>query len=130
MDSIEFISFRVLLDKTQEQLAELIGVSVRAVRSYEQGWRTIPAYVERQMIFLVYLLNGSGKVHRPCYIVKKCSKERKINCPTWQYKLGALCWMINGTICEGTPQHNWQEKITICRSCEVLSPYLMTKDTQ
>ena len=122
MDSKEFIAFRTLLDKTQEQIAELLGVSVRTVRSYEQGWRIVPPHVERQMIFLVYLCNGNHKDQKPCWIVKKCSKEQKSNCPSWQYKLGTLCWFINGTICEGSARNNWQEKIGICRSCEMLSP--------
>ena len=121
MDNKEFIYFRKRLNKTQEQIAQLLGISVKAVRSYEQGWRTIPTHVERQTIFLIYLLSGQNKLQRPCWVVKKCPRNQKINCPAWQFKTGRLCWFINGTICEGSTQNNWQEKINICRSCEMLS---------
>ncbi|NQT56821.1 MAG: helix-turn-helix domain-containing protein, partial [Desulfobacteraceae bacterium] len=46
MDSEEFLRARKRLGKTQKQLAELLGTALKAVLSYEQGWRTVPAYVE------------------------------------------------------------------------------------
>jgi len=49
LDSEEFLRARKRLGKTQKQLAELLGTSLKAVTSYEQGWRTVPAYVERQV---------------------------------------------------------------------------------
>ena len=52
MDSSEFLKARKVLDKTQKQLAELLGISIKAVHSYEQGWRKIPSHVERQVFFL------------------------------------------------------------------------------
>ena len=51
MDSKEFSRFRKRLNKTQKQMAQLLGVSIKAVHSYEQGWRSVPAHVERQMFF-------------------------------------------------------------------------------
>ena len=53
MDDKEFLRARKILGKTQKQLAELLGSSIKAVHSYEQGWRTVPAHVERQMFFLL-----------------------------------------------------------------------------
>ena len=45
MDDKEFLRARKILGKTQKQLAELLGTSIKAVHSYEQGWRTVPAHV-------------------------------------------------------------------------------------
>jgi DNA-binding XRE family transcriptional regulator len=42
MDSKEFIYFRKKLNKTQKQMAQLLGTSIKAIHSYEQGWRTVP----------------------------------------------------------------------------------------
>ena len=53
MDNKEFAAFRKALKKTQKQIAELLGTSIKAVHSYEQGWRKVPAHVERQLFFLV-----------------------------------------------------------------------------
>lgn len=49
MDSEKFLLARKKLGKTQKQLAELLGTSLKAVHSYEQGWRSVPAHVERQL---------------------------------------------------------------------------------
>ena len=52
MEKSEFISIRKKLAKTQKELSELLGVSLKAISSYEQGWRNIPPHVERQLLFL------------------------------------------------------------------------------
>lgn len=126
MDSQEFVSIRKSLNRTQKQMAQLLGTSAKAVRSYEQGWRRVPGYVERQAFFLIYLKQGLGKGRKPCWDIKKCAPECKTNCPTWEFQAGNLCWFINGTICEGKVQIDWHEKMRICRNCKVFQPVLDT----
>ena len=41
MDKQEFSHLRKKLNKTQKQMAQLLGVSIKAVHSYEQGWRMV-----------------------------------------------------------------------------------------
>jgi DNA-binding XRE family transcriptional regulator len=41
MENSEFKEFRAKLGKTQAQMAQLLGVSLKAVHSYEQGWRSV-----------------------------------------------------------------------------------------
>ena len=53
MDKKQFSRIRRRLRKSQSEMAQLLTVSVRAVQSFEQGWRNIPAHVERQMLFLL-----------------------------------------------------------------------------
>jgi DNA-binding transcriptional regulator YiaG len=53
MDKMEFSQIRQGLAKTQAELARLLCVSPRAVQSYEQGWRDIPAGIERQLLFIL-----------------------------------------------------------------------------
>ena len=124
MDPLEFAQFRKILKKTQQQIASLLGKSVKAVHSYEQGWRSIPADVERQILFLILQIRGSENNRKQCWTVMKCPKNRKNKCPAWEFKAGNFCWFINGTICQGKPKENWKEKIKICRNCEVLAPLL------
>jgi hypothetical protein len=128
MDSKEFIHLRKKFGKTQKQMAQLLGISIKAIHSYEQAWRTIPAAVERQMYFLVSLMDGNRQHRKPCWVVKKCSPDQKKRCPAWEFKSGDLCWFINGTVCEGTVQGSWKEKMKICKSCEVFSK-LLSDDT-
>jgi hypothetical protein len=124
VDKKEFLYFRKKLSKTQRQMAQLLGTSIKAIHSYEQGWRSVPAHVERQVFFLVSSMKESSRGRKPCWVIKRCPSEQKQRCPAWEFKAGTLCWFINGTICEGTVQMNWQEKMEICRSCEVFS-YLL-----
>ncbi|MCP3955697.1 MAG: helix-turn-helix transcriptional regulator [Desulfobacterales bacterium] len=124
MESSEFVTLRKKLKKTQKQMAQLLGKSIKAVHSYEQGWRTIPPDVERQMLFLLSRSYGGQQKRKPCWTVMKCPPDRKKQCPAWEFKAGKECWFISGTICEGEAKETWEEKLKICRSCEVLMPLL------
>lgn len=125
MESSEFLRARKKLGKTQKEIAELLGTSIKAIHSYEQGWRSIPPHVERQMYFLV---SRQRMLHerapKPCWTVKKCPASRKKNCPAWEFRAGKMCWFINGTICECQARKNWKEKMAVCKKCEVMAGLL------
>ena len=120
MTSNEFKKFRKKLEKTQRQMAHLLGVSIKAVHSYEQGWRSVPAHVERQIFFLVSRLKGNIHNRKPCWDRKACPSEKKEMCPAWEFQAGDLCWFISGTICDGHVHKTWKEKMKLCRSCEIM----------
>jgi DNA-binding XRE family transcriptional regulator len=124
MEKEDFIHCRKDLKKTQKQIAQLLGTSLKAIHSYEQGWRSVPAYVERQLLFLLSRMRDRDRRVKPCWVLKECPPERRSKCPAWEFRAGKLCWFINGTICEGAVQTDWQEKMKICRSCEVLAAIL------
>ena len=119
----QFFAARKKLAKTQKTLAELLGVSLKAVQSYEQGWRSVPLHVERHIYFL--LVNQRKKVsakRKDCWSRKKC--ENKKICPAWEFQAGHLCWFLSGTKCEYTVDKIWKNKMEICRNCAVLSSLL------
>lgn len=120
MTSEEFKKMRNRLGKTQKQMSYLLGVSLKAVHSYEQGWRAIPAAVERQVLFLVTRLARSRKKRQPCWKLLDCPLETRNRCPAWEFQAGDLCWFVSGTHCHGENQKSWADKIKICRSCKVL----------
>jgi len=119
MDKDEFKRIRKTLKKTQKEMAQLLGVSLKAVHSYEQGWRNVPPAVERQMFFLLSRINSTNSTPEPCWEITACSAEQKKRCPAWEFHVGDLCWFINGTICHGGAQQSWQDKMKLCRSCKV-----------
>ncbi len=121
MNSKEFRSFRQKLQKTQKQLSQLLGTSLKSVQSFEQGWRKVPAAIERQMLFLLSMKRRVVKDLRPCWDIRNCSPQIREACPAWEFKVGDLCWFISGTICRGKPQDSWSRKMKICRRCEVLA---------
>jgi hypothetical protein len=120
----DFSRARSKLAKTQKQLAALLGVSLKAVQSYEQGWRSVPLHVERHIYFLlVNQRKRKGKTKRKnCWQTKQC--EFKKECPAWEFQAGHLCWFISGTKCECTADKDWKAKLETCRSCQVLSELL------
>lgn len=126
----EFVYIRKQLGKTQKEMAELLGTSLKAVHSYEQGWRKIPTHAERQILFLFSRKPGNIQKVRSCWNVKKCPPALKESCPAWEFRAGKLCWFITGTMCEGTARKNWSEKIKICRTCGVFTPLLPLKKTK
>ena len=126
MEKEEFVEARTKLDKTQKEMSQLLGVSVKAIYSYEQGWRSIPTQVERQVFFLLSIKRGASNLSKakPCWIIKKCPPKRRKECPAYEYNAGKFCWLVNGTICECKAQKNWKEKMKICRECSVMNNLL------
>ena len=119
MENKEFRILRQKLEKTQKQMSELLGASLRAVQSFEQGWRKVPVHVERQLFFLYSMRKGKKKKVRPCWDIRKCSPLLRKICPAFEFNSGNLCWFINGTLCRGQAQQSWAKKMKICRKCEV-----------
>ena len=119
MTDKEFKHCRNKLQKTQKEMAQLLGVSIKAIHSYEQGWRAVPASVERQVFFLIFRKQSDGHPAQKCWPVKDCPNDRRANCLAWEFKSGKMCWFINGTICNGTIQKTWKEKMVVCRSCKI-----------
>ena len=128
MDSDEFSALRKKLAKTQKQMAQLLGVSIKAIHSYEQGWRSIPVHVERQLYFLLYRKIFGSNGMDPCWIVRSCPDKLREQCPAWEFFTGDLCWFINGTICDGVVHGSWQEKMKLCRKCAVFKEALAKID--
>ena len=67
MDNKEFLSFRRRFQKTQKQMSQLLGTSLKAIQSFEQGWRKVPGYIERQMLFLLRMKKGIAEDSRLCW---------------------------------------------------------------
>jgi hypothetical protein len=100
-------------------MAQLLGTSLKAIQSFEQGWRNVPVHIERQVLFLLAKKAASDGSLKACWKVRKCSREQKQTCPAFEFGVGDLCWFINGTVCEGKAVDSWPEKMEACRSCPV-----------
>ena len=88
------------MDKTQKEMAALLGVSTKTVESYEQGLRNIPVNVERIVYFLLFKLN-MGKLNEKenCWDAKKCPPSIRENCISWAASEGLFCWFLTGKVC-------------------------------
>ncbi len=56
----QFAEIRRHLGKTQNQMAQILGVSAKAIQSFEQGWRNIPVHIERQILLILALKNHAS----------------------------------------------------------------------
>lgn len=118
----EFSLSRKKLGKTQKQLAELLGMSLKTIHSYEQGWRTIPTHIERHIYFLLINQRGRTDSLTPCWEKKRCAV--KYDCPAWEFQSGHLCWFLCGTKCDCTQDACQRVKLEICKRCEIFTSLL------
>ena len=118
MNKNNFSVIRKKLKKTQKQLSILLGVSLKTIHSYEQGWRVIPTTVERQLYFFRTKQIGKDRVVQPCWERKNCTSKE--DCPTYEFQSGDLCWFFCGTRCDCTESMDCKEKLKTCRKCEIL----------
>lgn len=123
MEKSQFKTVRARLRKTQKEMAQLIGTSIKAVHSYEQGWRKIPHHVEKQLLFLLSRVCSKDRHPENCWDILLCSDDLRRHCPAWEFASGDLCWFINGTNCSGKVHKTWQDKIKECRKCKVFENF-------
>ena len=76
---------RKKLGKSQKEFADLLGISVRAIQSYEQKWRAVPPCVDKIAHLALYLtrreeLNGAA----PCWELLGCSEDARSRCQASQ----------------------------------------------
>ncbi len=100
MDKAAFAATRSLLGRSQRELAELLGLSLKAVESYEQGWRSVPSNVERMLYYLLFKLNQKAfEAEFPCWAATSCPEERRGHCVAYVAQEGHFCWFFTGGLC-------------------------------
>ncbi len=100
MQRQEFVNIRKRLQKTQREIAELLGISHKTVESYEQGFRNIPVNVARILYYLFFKLNKEKLDEKKlCWIDKTCPMEIRENCVAWLAQEGFFCWFLTGKSC-------------------------------
>ncbi|MDR3090175.1 MAG: helix-turn-helix domain-containing protein [Desulfobulbaceae bacterium] len=116
MTKDEFRFYRKKLGKTQQELATILGMSLKTIHSYEQGWRAIPQHVARYFLFLVINQRNDGQSAMPCWEKKVCPKKER--CPAWEFQCGHLCWFIHGTLCTACDD-SCKTKLDSCKNCDI-----------
>ncbi|MCP4219049.1 MAG: helix-turn-helix transcriptional regulator [bacterium] len=97
-----FTFLRKKIGKTQKETAVLLGISKKAVESYEQGARNIPANIQRILYYLLFKLNmDKVEAGERCWDFKECNSQYREQCIAWLAKEGFFCWFITGKVCIG-----------------------------
>lgn len=90
---------RATLGRTQAELANALGVSVKAVQSYEQGWRDVPVRVMIQLVVLLALYRKHSMDDVPCWEIRHCDVELKEKCAAFTIGKGQFCWFVGNQEC-------------------------------
>ncbi|MFZ4618207.1 MAG: helix-turn-helix domain-containing protein [Rectinemataceae bacterium] len=123
MDAAEFSRLRALTGRSQKDLAGMLGVSRKAVESYEQGWRQVPPVTERMLYYIAFKLRISRLEDQPpCWKARNCPEATKSDCPAWKSRDGHFCWFITGRLCAAA-RHS-AEPDRYCFGCPVFTDEL------
>lgn len=123
MTKEEFHAVRQKFGKTQKEMSGLLGISLKAVQSFEQGWRKVPPYVEKHLFFLFAMREEGKQSLVPCWESLNCPMKNREECPAWEFRAGRFCWLVNGTYCCGRVEKNWDRKMVTCKKCKVFRSF-------
>jgi len=117
---INIKAIRQELGTTQAELAQLVGFSLRAIQSCEEGWRHPgPALETLVLLLLIAHRNGGGMRTFRCWEIKDCPEDRCRQCITFRTGQGHLCWFLSGTLCGNQRDRDWEQKRTNCIKCKL-----------
>lgn len=115
------------LGMTQATVARTLGVSIRAIQSYEQGWRETPTSITLQMLVLASAYRAPELGAKACWEVTGCSATQKSQCPC-RHTNGQLCWLVSGRMC-GASAGSEAASLQSCLDCLVVGK-LLSNDLQ
>lgn len=107
---------------TQAQVANALGVSLRAIQSYEQGWREVPTHIMIQLLVLAAAHHPAKAKREACWEITGCSLERQVKCPC-RHTDGSLCWLVSGRKCAENVDSTAND-IKKCLDCPVVNQFL------
>ncbi|MEI6148131.1 MAG: helix-turn-helix transcriptional regulator [bacterium] len=90
---------RGILGRTQAELANAMGLSAKAVQSYEQGWREVPVRVMIQLLILLALFRKHTMDDVPCWEIRKCNPAHRSRCASFTMGRGQFCWFVGSRHC-------------------------------
>jgi DNA-binding transcriptional regulator YiaG len=90
---------RKTMGMTQVEFADVLGVSVRAVQSYEQGWREIPPSTLRHMFAVLASVRREQLDEVPCWELTGCDAAARSDCRSHRLGKGLFCWLVAGSGC-------------------------------
>lgn len=111
---------RKKVSMTQAALSQALGISIRAVQSYEQGWRDVPTHIMVQLLVLAAAYHKKGE-RKACWDIKKCTPESMRTCPCCKTD-GMLCWLVTGR--KSAPCKKGADDLSACMECAVVQEIL------
>lgn len=114
------------MGRTQAELASALGISVKAIQSYEQGWRAVPVRVMIQLLVLLALYRKRTLDDVPCWEIRQCDAALRETCPSFTVGRGQFCWFIGTQECR--PHRGAKHGPALpCMDCPVVKRLLSGK---
>lgn len=118
-------ALRTVLAMSQKQMAAVLGISIRAVQSYEQGWRQMPPATQKLVSLLLFLhWRRDHKAGAPCWTVNQCESAVRDTCFAHQCRARDCCWIVTGNCHRGQDMKSWSAKLDKCTRCKVMGQWL------
>lgn len=114
---------RTIMDRTQAEVASALGVSHKAIQSYEQGWRDVPIRVMIQLLVLLALHQKRTLDDVPCWEIRNCAPGKREKCTSFTVGRGQFCWFVGSANCRPTSRKN-TGPILPCMKCPVVKRLL------
>jgi DNA-binding XRE family transcriptional regulator len=119
----ELKRLRTIMGWTQCQAATFLGLSKKAIESYEQGWRRIPERVLQDLLTLVAAKRRYPGSFRPCFKVLNCPDTFRDVCFCRSKMAGRFCWLTASACChQNHPEFG--KGMTVCLRCPVVQQFL------
>jgi DNA-binding XRE family transcriptional regulator len=115
---------RGIMGRTQAELASALGISAKAVQSYEQGWRPVPTRVLIQLMVLLALYRRQNMEDVPCWEITRCESSTRERCPSFQVGRGQFCWFIGSKACVPKGKKSPDDGLIPCMECAVIQRLL------
>ena len=116
---------RSTLGRTQSELAAALGISTKAVQSYEQGWRSVPVRVLIQLVVLLALYRKQAMDDVPCWEIRKCPSKLREACTSFKIGRGQFCWFVGSQDCRPVPIPAGETEDALpCMRCPVVKRLL------
>ncbi len=110
-------NIRAILERTQAELGAALGISEKAVQSYEQGWRKTPVRIMMQLLLLLAIHKRMDNV--PCWRIVDCPRAKRESCPSYSIGKGRFCWFISPASCRPSTVGD-NDDILPCMKCPVI----------
>lgn len=82
------------------EVASFLGVSKKAIESYEQGWREIPDRVWKQLITTAAVQKEYPlRIHGRCWETTDCPPSIRDTCYSYRKMHGHFCWLTATNCC-------------------------------
>lgn len=112
---------RALMGWTQLEASHFLGVSKKAVESYEQGWRDVPDHIWKSLLTLAAVEHHYPHGYRRCWEIMHCAPAQRRTCFGARSMGGRFCWMTSATNCH--QNHPERQNVRTCLCCPVVRQF-------